>query len=422
MAFPLRLQLLLSLSAFALASEATLNTVESEEAALELIARPAVDVVSLAVQEDVEQLVHRGWHDAVRALVARGQTTSNEVAQKVAAQVRRAVYAERNRLDDLVRALDKNYHKAVDVSPAMQWAQNTTHVFIAMKFAQRWNAPGALEVENETVTFTGCCFNFTAFGEHSFIRRKYHLSFELFRPTTPAASSWFLASAGRVTVIIAKASAANWPRLMLTAEAQPKNLGIWRDMRDKWAADLEKLPVEEKPASKKNEAAAEKKSGSKKQKKKKKKAGGDEDDEDETLDKEVELLGDCPKSLYAGTSVAELCGKSFLQVAEKPAVKGRRWLVQMYSSAGSGDLDAMKNLMPLWKRLADVFPSMAPGGRVGAVDCAPGQDKELCQRLGVKKLPQIRRFTGSSSADEWKGGLDASIETLATWGSGKDEL
>ena len=27
---------------------------------------------------------------------------------------------------------------------------------------------------------------------------------------------------------------------------------------------------------------------------------------------------------------------------------------------GGGDLGAMRSLMPVWKRLADVFPSMAP--------------------------------------------------------------
>jgi hypothetical protein len=368
---------------------------------------------------DVDQLVHSGWHDVVRGLVAASQKSSEEAAEKVAAQVRHAVYAERNRLDDLIRSLDRNYGRAVDVSPAMQWAQNSTHVFITVKFAQRWNAPGALEVENETVSFTACCFNFTAFGEHSFIRRRYHLSFELFRPTLAAASSWFLASAGRVTVMIAKATPSNWPRL-LASEAKPQNLGIWRDMKEKWKADLEKLPVEGDQPKKSTAAiaAAGDKKAVKKQKGRRKAAS--DDDDDAALDTEIELLGDCPKSTFSGTSVAELCGKSFEEVAEKPIVPGRRWLVEMYSSTGTGDLEAMRNLMPLWKRLADVFPSMATGGRVGAVDC--GHENELCKRLGASKLPQIRRFSGTSGGDLWTGSLEASIEELAQWGSGKQEL
>jgi hypothetical protein len=410
--------LLLSVAAALTAAapeQRSLSALATEEAVLEELAQADFDPTSTK-GSDVEDLVHRGWHDAVRALVARSQRAgSEEAALSVEAQVRHAVYAERKSLDDLVRALDRNYGKAVDVSPAMQWAQNSTHVFLAVKFAQRWNAPGALEVENHTVEFSTCCFNFTAYGEHSFIRRKYHLSFELFRQTTTDASSWFLAAAGRMTVIFAKAKPANWPRLFLQADLQPKNLGVWLDMREKWKSDIEKFTLEEEPA--KTPPPVEKKKAGKKQKKQK--AVEKETDDDEALDREIELLSECPKSSYAGTSVAEVCEKSFKDVVEKPAVTGRTWLIEAYSSKGTGDLEAMRTLMPVWKRLSDVFSSMVPGGRVGALDC--GTEIALCKKLRAQKLPQIRRFrTGSN--DEWKGGLDASIEALAAWGGGKDEL
>lgn len=394
-----------------------LSEISSEEKVVEVISKTEFDAKS-ADGTDVENWVHKGWHDAVQTLVARSQASSEEVAQNVAAKVRHAVYVERNRLDDLIRSLDRNYGKAVDVSPAMQWAQNSTHVFLSVKFAQRWNAPGALEVENETVTFSGCCFNFTAFGEHSFIRRRYHLSFELFRATTPAASSWFLAAAGRMTVMIAKASPANWPRLF-RAEAQPKNLGIWRDMKDKWKSDLEKFAVEDKVAK----APAEKKASSERPKKdkkdkKRKKREEQESDDDDAVDREVELISECPKSSFVGTSVAELCSEIFKDVVEKPAVPRRRWLVGVYSSAGIGDLDTMRNLMPVWKRLADVFPSMTPGGRFGALDCA--QENAFCSRLGASKLPQLRRFH-SEGNDLWEGDIDASLDEIIAWG-GRTEL
>jgi len=396
----------------------------SEEAVLEALAKPDFDLASVDA-EDVTQLVHKGWHEAVRAIVKRSQGGSEEEVQQVASQVRQAVKTARNHLDDLIRALDRNYGRAVDVSPAMQWAQNSTHVFIAVKFAQRWNAPGALQVENETVAFSSCCFNFTAFGEHSLIRRRYHLSFELFLPAVSAASSWSWAAAGRMTVIVAKAKAANWPRLYRDATATPKNLGIWRDMREKWKEDLSKIPEEKesKPAA---ASASPPKAAGKASKKSRRKSKASDDDDDDALDKEIELLSECTKSTYAGTSVAEICKKSWPGVVETPAVKGRRWLVELYSSTGDGDLEAMRTLMPIWKRLADMFPSMAPGGRVGALDCGGSLEKELCKKLGASpaKLPQVRRFVGGGQGDIWSGSLDAStsIEALAAWGQGKDEL
>lgn len=406
------------------AASASFAALPSEGATLEAVAKPDFDLASVSA-EDVEQLVHKGWHEAVRAIVRRSHSGSEEEVQRVATQVRQAVKTAKNRLDDLIRALDRNYGRAVDVSPSMQWAQNSTHVFIAVKFAQRWNAPGALQVENETVAFSSCCFNFTAFGEHSLIRRRYHLSFELFMPAISAASSWSWAAAGRMTVIVAKAKAANWPRLYRDASAIPKNLGIWRDMREKWKEDLSKLPEEQaqKPAA---ASAAPPKAAGKASKKAKRKSKVSDDEDDDALDAEIELLSECTKSSYAGTSVAEICKKSWQGVVETPAVRGRRWLVELYSSTGDGDLEAMRVLMPMWKRLADMFPSMAPGGRVGALDCGGSLEKELCKKLGVSpdKLPQVRRFIAGGQGDIWTGSLDAStsIEALAAWGHGKDEL
>lgn len=422
---------LVAVAANAAAGGDVLSGAASEEAALALLAEPSFDLLATE-PTDVERLVQRGWHGAVRALVALSHRGSEDARQRVASQVRQAVQAERNRLDDIIRALDQNYGKAAEVSPAMQWAQNSTHVFLAVKFAQRWNAPGALEVENETVDISRCCFNFTAFGEHSFIRRRYQVSLELFRMVLPEASTWSLASVGRMTVTMAKATAGNWPRLVARAETAPKNLGIWRDMADKWRSELAKLPTlpadgsrgkksgGASPSSSATPAGegskkANKGKGARKQEAPAKSADVDED----ALDKEIELVSDCPKSSYSGTAVAELCAAAWPEVVEQPAVRGRRWLVEFYSSSGDGKLEAMKSLMPVWKRLADVFPSLVPLGRVGALDCGPPESKELCRKLGVTpaKLPQVSRWLGGSTADGiWTGSLDASIEDLAAFG------
>lgn len=397
----------------------------------EASARNAVAATDFSVgvveASDVEQLVHKGWHEVVRALVLKSHS-EEDAGVRVTAQVREAVRAERNKLDDLIRVLDRNYGKASEVSPASQWAQNSTHVFLSVKFAQRWNAPGALEVENETVDITGCCFNFTAFGEHSFIVRRYHLSWELLRPVLPEASTWYLASAGRMAVTFAKKQAENWPRLHRSVGAAPKNLGIWRDMREKWNSELQEfVPLEVDKQGVVVKAKAKTKPAEKTSKKskghKRAKVDEDEEEEDDALDRELELVSDCPKASFMGTSVAELCAKSWADVVESPRVKNRRWLVQLYSSQGEGDPESTRSLMRVWKRLADVFPSMVSTGRVGALDC--GVDRELCKKLGapMAKLPQVRRFAAGGEGEVWKGSLDASIEEFAAFGGdGRAEL
>lgn len=386
----------------ALPSEAAVRAQLTGEAA---VPTAAVDA------GDVELFVRSGWYDAVRDIVQRSHEGSEDDARRVATMVRQAVQAEKNSLDDLIRALDRNYGRASEVSPAVQWAQNSTHVFLSVKFAQRWNAPGALEVENETVSITSCCFNFTAFGEHSMIRRRYHLSWEFFKPMLPDSSSWSRASAGRMTVFLAKAKAASWPRLL--SSTAPKNLGIWRDMKEKWAADLERLVPDKAPTA----TTAKAKPKGKGTTKSKTAKAADEADDDEALDKEVDLISDCPASSYAGTPVAELCEQAWPKVVEVPRVRGRRWLVQLYSSRGDGDQEDTKRLIPVWRRLADTFPAMVPGGRVASLDC--GVDRDFCRRIGAASadLPQVRRFLGGTGhGDAWTGPLDPSIEDFTTFG------
>lgn len=220
---------------------ADLISLGSEEAVLKALADPAFKVASVEATA-FEQFVRRGWHEAVLSLIAAGHRSSEADTQQVAKYVRQAVQTQRNRLDNLTRALDRNYGKVVDVVPASQWAQNTTHVFLTVKFAQRWNAPGALEVANKTVDISGCCLNFTAYGEHSFIRRRYQLSLEFFRSVRKDTSSSNSASVGRMSVTLAKATPANWPRLLAVASTTPKNLGIWPDMKEKWKHELERMP------------------------------------------------------------------------------------------------------------------------------------------------------------------------------------
>jgi len=395
----------------------------SEEAVLKALADPAFKVASVESVE-FEQFVRRGWHEAVLSLIAAGHRSSEADAQQVAKYVRLAVQTQRNRLDNLTRALDRNYGKTVDVVPASQWAQNTTHVFLTMKFAQRWNAPGALEVVNETVDISGCCFNFTAYGEHSFIKRRYQMSLEFFRSILPVASFRSAASVGRMSVTLAKATPANWPRLLAVAGSTPKNLGIWRDMKEKWKNELERMP----PLLGTGKQAAvwvaalgeddlEPQTVRKPDKRKQSIHVERRENDNDALDREVKLMSECSKASYSGSPVAELCSTCWKQVVDQPRVRGRQWLVELYSSQGTGDAQAMRGLMPVWKRLANIFPSMVPGGRVGAVDCRTEGD--LCKRLaGSSKLPQIFRIRNSGKPEVWRGGTSASIEQLANFGSG----
>ncbi|KAF4723523.1 hypothetical protein FOZ63_015221 [Perkinsus olseni] len=141
--------------------------------------------------------------------------------------------------DNLVRLLDRDYamgHHA-KVTPAIQWAQNSTHVFINIKYSHRWNSPGALHVTDPSLAVSSCCFNFSATGEHSGVVKQYLLSFELAHDS----------SVGRMTVTLEKAEGnIKWRQLVVDPKRQPSlgHVGRWLDLEERYAQEMSALPYQ----------------------------------------------------------------------------------------------------------------------------------------------------------------------------------
>merc|ERR1712187_837427 len=165
-----------------------------------------------------------------------------------------------------------------------QWAQNSSHIFIQVKFAQRWNAPGALEVENTSITVSDCCFSFKGFGEHSMIRKEYKLFLQFLDTVVePPASSWHFAAAGRFVATIQKKRQRKWERLLRSENIAPENMGIWRDMQETWKSELASMEAKKEKTVKKGDD------------------DGDEDDEDEEEK--------CDAGTFGDSKVVEFCPK-----------------------------------------------------------------------------------------------------------------
>jgi hypothetical protein len=152
----------------------------------------ALDSVSALTAEDVESMVRNQCWQAAMDAVRRGHLEDVDFS----APVRKAVREVKAQADELVRSLDPNYFKPQRVSPAFQWAQNDTSIFINMKLTRRWNAPGALEVAEPNVTFKNDGMWFTGVGEHSGKKFSYELYVDFFDYVDPALSRWSVASVG----------------------------------------------------------------------------------------------------------------------------------------------------------------------------------------------------------------------------------
>ncbi|CAK0893547.1 unnamed protein product, partial [Prorocentrum cordatum] len=91
-----------------------------------------------------------------------------------------------------------------EVPCALQWAQNSTAVFLGVKYAARWSAPGAIEVVDVTVNSSDCCFHLGGYGHHSSIRKHYLVNLTLFADVDAQMTSWSSGSVGRMTATLHK--------------------------------------------------------------------------------------------------------------------------------------------------------------------------------------------------------------------------
>jgi hypothetical protein len=175
-------------------------------------------------------VIKRQWYEAAEALIL----LSHEKGVDLSKYVREVVKQQRQKLDNLVQKLDPKHATIQRVSPAFQWAQNSSAVFLQIKYAARFNAPGSLDLKPVNVTFTDTQFILDGMGSHSGVTKQYTLDITLMDYIDTARSSWQAASVGKMTVTIAKLHAGKvWPRLLMDKSKKIQNMGLWSAIQEK---------------------------------------------------------------------------------------------------------------------------------------------------------------------------------------------
>jgi len=352
--------------------------VASEVRALELI-RGDKDLTQTWQAEDAAWLFQKGWWEAARELVnaaheAAGSDAGRERQQNIDKLIRREVTTLKKNADDLLLKLSTQDSSKIGVIRcASQWAQNSTAIFLSVKFAHRWSSPGALQVHDEKISTAACCFNFSAEGEHSQLRKKYNLDFHFFDEVDPEHWHWQFTSAGRMSVEIRKKEAAYWPRL-LNAKEKPGSLGVWDSMDQKWLQEL-------KPFKRKHRGADE------------------EEDRSEEEEKEThrDLAAKCiigKDSPWRGERTPRyLCDKYWPPKIEGSMGKKSTWMVLFISSRDMTCKTRGEQCMKVKKQfntVSEKLPDMVKGVRMGVVDC--DDYKDFCEKQNVGHLPFVRRY------------------------------
>lgn len=223
--------------------------------------------VEADAQEELQLLrtcVARSWWTAAKAIVARTHKRSDVHGAHELESIRAEVTTLTGNLKQqadafaaFAAATFRGQTQGLDeVNCAIQWAQNDTHVFLGVKYATRWSAPGAIEIVDLSVKIRPSAFELEGFGHHSSIRKRYMVDLPLFADVHPEQSSWSAASVGRMTATICKAKAERWSRLTKAKGKSKHQITSWLDMEERWAVkDDSGKKKDQKKSSKKQDVS-----------------------------------------------------------------------------------------------------------------------------------------------------------------------
>jgi len=147
-------------------------------------------------------------------------------------------------------ALPGHGQSKVTITPAFEWCQSATHIYINVKFAHKLDAPATLNVEAESVALEESKVRLLASSSKGSLK-SFVLEFPLFAHIVPQNSSYSMASVGRMSLVLAKAaSPSKWPRLVPKSFNAQKVLGkavlhFWHDLHRNYVSELELLDDEE---------------------------------------------------------------------------------------------------------------------------------------------------------------------------------
>ena len=146
-----------------------------------------------------------------------------------------SIEKELNEIYNKYKYKKEEYQKVI---PAVQWAQNMSHVFLEVKFSHRHDSPGCLEVNNLSINITNNSLLLNAECILGDIPIKFELDFLCLNEFDSNMSQYRPGSVGRYQLFIKKKVNKYWERLLLNESDTPTNLRIWFEMKNKYDEQL----------------------------------------------------------------------------------------------------------------------------------------------------------------------------------------
>ncbi len=148
-----------------------------------------------------------------------------------------SIEKELNEIYNKYKYKKEEYQKVI---PAVQWAQNMSHIFLEVKFSHRHDSPGCLEVNDLNINITNNSLLLNAECILGEIPIKFELDFNCLNEFDKNMSQYKPGSVGRYQLFIKKKENKYWERLLLNESDTPINLRIWFEMKNKYDDQIKK--------------------------------------------------------------------------------------------------------------------------------------------------------------------------------------
>ena len=182
----------------------------------------------------IEYLLKTSNYNALEAYVTKLNDEGIKFRETLSNSIN-SIEKELNEIYNKYKYKKEEYQKVI---PAVQWAQNMSHVFLEVKFSHRHDSPGCLEVNNLSINITNNSLILNAECILGDIPIKFELDFLCLNEFDSNMSQYRPGSVGRYQLFIKKKVNKYWERLLLNESDTPTNLRIWFEMKNKYDEQL----------------------------------------------------------------------------------------------------------------------------------------------------------------------------------------
>ena len=123
------------------------------------------------------------------------------------------------------------------ISPAFQWAQSLSNIYIDIKYSFRLDSPGCLEINNLNVDINENKINLIGNCVLDDSPIKFELNLNCLYPFDKSLSS-FKSTQGRYYMTLKKKEDKYWERLLSDPNLNISNMKIWYEMKNKFKDEL----------------------------------------------------------------------------------------------------------------------------------------------------------------------------------------